>query len=225
MSEAGPQVPVVLLLAGVALLPLVLVMVTSYAKVAVVLHILRGALGPAQVPPALVITGLALVLTAFIMAPTGLAAYQAARPELTGGAGASPLSREGLGSVFKAAAAARGPVEGFLRKNTARAELELFQQLARRGGSGGAAAPTLSDDHLLVLVPAFVVGQLKAAFLIGFLLFIPFIIVDLVVGNVLLSLGMHMLNPGTVALPFKLLLFVLADGWSLLTRGLVLSYA
>ncbi len=221
---SGVQIPLVLVLAGLALLPLLLVMITSYAKVAVVLHIFRGALGSAQVPPTLVITGLALVLTGFIMAPTGLKVYQAAQPALAAGALAEPLSKQGVQSLAQAAVKAHQPISQFLLRNSAAEERRIFLELAQRGAKQGGLGAQVRPEHMMVLLPAFAVGQLKAAFLIGFLLFIPFLIVDLVVANVLLALGMHMLAPASVALPFKLLLFVLADGWILLTQGLVLSY-
>lgn len=225
MSSGGGagQLPLVLVLTGVALIPLLLVMITSYAKIAVVLHILRGALGAGQVPPALVLTGLALLLTAVIMAPTATVAYEAARPELTDSALEKPLSTDGVRVMARAAIKAQGPVMAFLRRNSDAEERALFLKLSNRGGKSQ-PAKTVHEDHPLVLLPAFVVGQLRTAFLIGFLLFIPFLVVDLLVANVLLALGLNMLAPAAVALPFKLLLFVLADGWSLLSQGLVLSY-
>ncbi len=223
MSGGGEQLPLVLVLTGVALIPLLLVMITSYAKVAVVLHILRGALGAGQVPPALVLTGLALLLTAVIMAPTATRAYEAAKPTLEQEALTRPLTREGVGAMARAADKASGPVMAFLKRNSDAEERALFGKLANRGRSGD--EPKVKEEHPLVLLPAFVVGQLRTAFLIGFLLFIPFLVVDLLVANVLLALGMNMLAPAAVALPFKLLLFVLADGWTLLSQGLVLSYA
>lgn len=225
MSGGTDQLPLVLVLTGVALVPLLLVMITSYAKIAVVLHILRGALGAGQIPPALVLTGLALLLTAVIMAPTALTAYEAARPELNDEALARPLSPAGVGAMGRAALKARGPVMAFLQRNSDDGERALFLKLANRGMAGQTPpAAKVDENHPLVLLPAFVVGQLRTAFLIGFLLFIPFLVVDLLVANVLLALGMNMLAPAAVALPFKLLLFVLADGWSLLSQGLVLSY-
>lgn len=205
-------------LAILALVPVLLVMMTSYAKIAVVLHILRSALGHAQVPPALVITGLALVLSVYVMAPTGIEVYEAVRPEL------SDLPPEGpsVQALLVAASKAKGPVAEFLFRNSPEAERRLFQGLARRNLASAGAVP--GDHDLLVLLPAFAIGQLKAAFLIGFFLFIPFLVIDLVVANLLLTLGMNLVAPQAMALPFKLLLFVLVDGWSLLARGLVLSY-
>ena len=157
------------------------------------------------------------------MAPTATAAYEAARPELNDSALDKPLSPAGVGVLARAAVKAQGPVVAFLRRNSDAEERALFLKLSSRG-SKGQPTPTVDEDHPLVLLPAFLVGQLRTAFLIGFLLFIPFLVVDLLVANVLLALGMNMLAPAAVALPFKLLLFVLADGWSLLSQGLVLSY-
>ena len=223
-NEPGSRpLSTVVTLAALSLVPLVLVMITSYAKVAVVLHILRTALGSSSVPPTSVITGLAVVLTVYIMTPTGLEVYKKVQPVAETGKGQSLLSAAGARALYDAASRAREPVRKFLVRHSRPRDVKLFVELARRGRPAREHASITSRD-LLVVVPAFVIGQLKSAFEIGFLLFIPFLIIELVVSNILLSLGMHMLSPSTVSLPFKLLLFVMADGWHLLARGLVLSY-
>ncbi len=222
---ASSPVSVVLLLAGLTLLPFLLVMTTSFIKFSVVLSILRSAIGTPQVPPTIVITGLAVVLTGYVMAPTGAEIYEALKKDgkLKGGS-AQLLSGRSASELFAAAVAAREPVRRFLLKHSSPRDRALMLRLTKRLWPAP-QAKLVSQRHLLVLVPAFVIGQLAAAFKIGFLIFVPFLIIDMVVANVLLALGMHMLSPTTVSLPFKLLLFVLVDGWALLTQGLVLSYA
>lgn len=222
---AGSQpLPVLLLLAALSLLPFVLVMVTSFVKIAVVLSILRSALGTQQVPPTVVITGLAVILTAYVMTPTGLEVYEAVKPVLKQDAGKQGFfSAASADTLYKAAQLAKEPIRKFLVKQSRPQDRVMFRDLARRMRPKDQRA-AVGDNDLLVVVPAFVIGQLTAAFQIGFLIFIPFLIIDMVVANILLALGMHMLSPTTVSLPFKLLLFVLVDGWFLLTQGLVMSY-
>jgi len=140
------------------------------------------------------------------------------------GKGAQLTSGEAADAVINAASRAREPVRGFLAKHAHARDRAMFTDLAKRMRRPVERAE-VHDTDLLVLTPAFVTSELKEAFSIGFLLFIPFLIIDIVVANVLLSLGMHMLSPTTISLPFKLLLFVLVDGWALLARGLVLSYS
>jgi type III secretion protein R len=222
-------------LAALAALPLLLVVVTSFVKIAVVLGILRNALGIPGVPPAAVMMGVTVVLTAFIMAPVGLAMVQAGEQALAeappeappppDGAPAPPggALNEGTASwdqISAVAAATVEPLRAFLSSHAHPDETALFVDLSRHGGSTEAMAA----DDLLVLAPAFVVSELREAFEIGFLLFVPFLVLDLVVANILLGLGMPMLSPTAVSLPFKLLLFVVVDGWTLIAQGLVASY-
>jgi type III secretion protein R len=157
-----------------------------------------------------VVTGLALVLSIVVMAPTGADIYQAVKPD---------LQREAYGD---AASHASEPLRTFLTRHSHEKDRQTFAELSTKLWAGRAGAPGESD--LLVLAPAFVTSELKAAFAIGFLLFLPFLIVDLLVASVLASVGMNGLPPATVALPFKLLLFVLVDGWLLLAKGLILGY-
>jgi type III secretion protein R len=188
-----------------------------------VLSILRSAIGSAQVPPGQVLTGLALILTLFVMAPTGERIYRAVEPVLGVGAGAELLSGESVHALALAGERAKEPLREFLIKHADRRDRALFHGLALKMRSPAERA-AIADGDLLVVVPAFVTSELRRAFEIGFLLFIPFLVVDLVVANLLLALGMHMLAPATIALPFKLLLFVLADGWHLVIRGLIEGY-
>ena len=217
--------PVLLLVAVVALslLPFLLLLMTSFVKIAVVLAILKSALGAAQIPPSQVVTGLALILTIYVMAPTGERMYRAVEPELARGAGTELLSGQGALALVQAADKAKEPMREFLLRHASGRDRGVFAALALRLRTGDARA-SVTDRDFLVLVPAFLASELRRAFEIGFLVFIPFLVVDLVIANLLVALGMSMLSPTTVSLPFKLLLFVLADGWQLLLRGLVESY-
>jgi type III secretion protein R len=212
-------IPLLLAMAALSLLPFAVLMMTCFVRISVVLSILRSAIGTPQVPPTLVLTGLALVLTLAVMAPTGERVWLAVRPVL----GADLAGAESLAALETAAGRAREPMRQFLLDHTALRERATFYALALRGRPAAERAG-VSDRDLAVVVPAFVTSELRRAFEIGFLLFIPFLVIDMVVANLLLALGMHMLSPTTVSLPFKLLLFVLADGWQLVVRGLVESY-
>jgi type III secretion protein R len=286
-------VVMVIILGSLALAPFVLVMLTSFVKMSVVLSILRNALGTQNVPPNQVITGLAFVLTFFVMTPVVKQMYKDAGSI----AGTKDMiSEASVKSVFDAVGRGKEPLRRFLIKHAHNEDRLLFVELARRldessqtahpqpsvapttpspstsiapissttltvtpaapatvtntvPASGNVAAqlssvPTpnvpasqpvspapvaeetspLSKDDFQVIIPAFVTSQLKEAFQIGFLIFLPFIIIDMVIANILLAMGMSMLSPSVISLPFKLLLFVLVDGWFLIVRGLVLSY-
>ena len=209
------------MLALMALLPFALIMVTSFVKVAVVLSILRTAIGAQQVPPNKIITGLALVLSVYIMAPVGQDMYAELRPYLE--AHEAEELDIGVASIEAMVGDVGEPLRQFLLTHADEKDRQMLHQLAHEMRSED-QRETLSDDAFLILVPAFVVTELRIAFTIGFILFVPFIVVDLVVANVLLSLGMHMLSPTTISLPFKLLLFVLVDGWYLVIKGLIVGY-
>jgi type III secretion protein R len=231
LAEVAPQGwfadrPIVMvgLLAGMSLLPFLLVLMTSFVKIAVVLSIVRNAIGAPQVPPTQVVTGLAFVLSLFVMAPVGQDIYTRVQPLLDQARGPAQGSAQTADAIVLAAVQAREPLRGFLAQHAHARDRAMFTDLARRMRRPEDRA-SVADTDFLVLTPAFLTSELKEAFSIGFLLFIPFLIVDIVVANVLLSLGMHMLSPQTISLPFKLLLFVLVDGWALLARGLVLGYA
>ena len=210
-------------MAALSLLPFILLLMTSFVKIAIVLSILKSALGAPQIPPSQVITGLALILTLYVMAPTGERMFRAIEPDLGRGVGAELVSGQSLEALGIAADKAKEPLRDFLLKHASARDRGLFHGLALRLRTP-AERSGITDRDFLVLVPAFLVSELRRAFEIGFLIFIPFLVVDLVISNLLLALGMHMLSPTTVSLPFKLLLFVLADGWQLLLRGLVESY-
>jgi type III secretion protein R len=217
--------PLVLMLAmaALSLLPFVLLLMTSFVKISVVLSILKGALGTPQIPPGQVVTGLALILTLYVMAPTGERMYRAIEPLLGRTGGAEIVSAQTVDVVSAAGERAKEPLREFLLKHASPRDRAVFHGLALRMRTPEERA-TITDRDLVVAVPAFLTSELRRAFEIGFLLFLPFLVVDMVIANLLLALGMHMLSPTTVSLPFKLLLFVIADGWQLLLRGLVESY-
>ena len=217
--EPGPlaaqPVSWLVLLAAAALLPVALVTLTSFLKITVVLSTLRAALGAPQVPPSTAVTGLALVLTLLVMAPVGEEAWAAAT---------TPPPAPGAAGTLEAGARALGPLRRFLSRQARADDRASFLELAQRLRPPGRAGEVGAED-LAVLAPAFVVSELRRAFTIGFLLFLPFLVVDLVVANVLLALGLTQLSPTSVALPLKLLLVVAADGWRVLAQGLAASYA
>jgi type III secretion protein R len=201
------------LLGLLALLPVALVTLTSFLKIAVVLSIARSALGAPQVPPSTAVTGLALVLTALVMAPVAEESLALAREGGWEG---------GVRGTAAALARAAEPLRAFLDRHARADDPAAFLDVAARLRRD-ARLPAATD--LAVLAPAFIVSELRRAFTIGFLVFVPFLVVDLVISNVLLALGLTQLSPSSVALPFKLLLFVAVDGWKLLARALALSYA
>jgi flagellar biosynthetic protein FliP len=202
-------IQLIALLTVLSLAPSILVMVTSFTRIVVVLSLLRTALGTATAPPNSVIISLALFLTGFVMAPVLQNAYDL---------GVRPLINNEIG-VDQAFERASDPLRGFMLKNVRDKDLQLFMDMSRE------ARPDRPEDtSLRVLVPAFMISELKRAFEIGFLLFLPFLVIDLVVASVLMSMGMMMLPPVVVSLPFKLIFFVLVDGWNLVAGSLVQSY-
>jgi len=206
-----------------AVVPIVLIMMTSFVKIAVVLALIRNALGTQQIPPNQVVTGLALILTIYIMVPVGIEAYRNAESVVQQTTNQGFLSAATLGLAQEAAVKAREPVRAFLAKFASEKDRSLFFNLAKKMRKPE-DRDQVHDNDFLILVPAFVVSELAKAFQIGFIIFLPFLVIDMVVANILLSLGMFQLSPVTVSLPFKLLLFVLVDGWYLIAKGLVLGY-
>lgn len=198
----------------IALAPFFAVMVTSFTKIVVVLSLIRNALGLQQVPPNIVLNGLALILSLYVMYPT-MQKMAAASGET-----AVPAQTDQL---FKAVDRSKEPLRAFLLQHSDPAERVFFQRtqqkVAERNGTTAAR-----ETDFIVIVPAFVVKELTVAFQIGFFVFLPFLVIDMVISNILLALGMMMLSPTTISLPLKLLLFVLVDGWVKISHGLVLSY-
>ena len=199
----------VALLTVLSLAPSILVMVTSFTRIVVVLSLLRTALGTATAPPNAVMISLAMFLTAFVMWPTFTTAYDT---------GVRPLMANEI-TPEQAFDRAADPFRAFMMKNVREKDLKLFMDL-----SGQPAPDKPEDMSLRILVPSFMISELRRAFEIGFLLFLPFLIIDLVVASVLMSMGMMMLPPVVVSLPFKLIFFVLVDGWHLVAGSLVQSY-
>lgn len=207
------------LLVGLSLVPFMAVLATSYTKLVIVLGLLRMALGTQQTPPNMVINGLAIVLTVFIMAPVGFKLQESVQQRL--GSEAENITLRDVSGVVGDALPV---VKDFLAQNTAERDRQFFMQAATRLWPPE-YRDQVTSDHLLILLPAFTISELSEAFQIGFLIYLVFVIIDLVVGTVLLSMGMMMLSPSVVSLPFKLLLFVALDGWSRLIQGMVTTYA
>ncbi len=206
---AGTGVALLALLTLLSLAPALLMMVTAFTRIVVVLALLRNAIGVPQLPPNQIIIGLALFLTAFIMAPQWRAIHETA---------VQPYLR---GEITEAEAFQRGqqPIREFMLRQTREQDLALFVRL-----SGSPQPNTVDDVPTYVVIPAFIISELKTAFQMGFILFIPFLIIDLIVSSALLSMGMMMLPPMVVSLPFKILLFVLVNGWYLIAGSLVRSF-
>jgi type III secretion protein R len=201
----------------IGVLPIFIVMLTAYTKIVVVLSLLKNALGLQQVPPAIVTNGLALVLTWYVMYPVGtqiMAAVDAHQQK--------PVASQKL-TIPDVLDFGKEPVRAFLDKHARDHERAFFMDAARRL-MGEKVAATLTPKDFVILVPAFVVSELTVAFLIGVLVALPFVVIDMIVANVLLALGMQMMSPTIVSLPIKLLLFVMIDGWSRLSHALVLTY-
>lgn len=217
VSRPGPggsqtwslSVQTLVLLTSLSFLPAALLMMTGFTRVVIVLGLLRTALGTATSPPNQVLIGLSLFLTFFVMSPVLDRVYTDAY---------KPLSENRI-SLEQAAERAAAPMKAFMLKQTREKDLALFAQMARTPEMQGP-----EDVPLRVLVPAFVTSELKTAFQIGFTIFIPFLIIDLVVASVLMAMGMMMVPPATISLPFKLMLFVLVDGWQLLLGSLAQSF-
>lgn len=222
-SVVNQPLTLLVLLAAMSLAPFVLIMITSFVKISVVLSILRNAMGTQQIPPTQVINGIAIILTIYIMYPVMLQMKDATASLLDERTGKPLLSDATTSLVRQAADTAKEPLRQWLLKHTHYKDRVLFYGLAKRMRTPEQQVG-LTEKSLIVVVPAFVISELKEAFQIGFLLFIPFIVIDMVVSNILLAMGMQMLSPVTISLPFKLLLFILIDGWYLLARGLVMGY-
>ncbi|WCM87906.1 type III secretion system export apparatus subunit SctR [Acidovorax sp. NCPPB 3576] len=204
-------------LMALAVLPFAAMVVTSYTKVVVVLGLLRNALGIQQVPPNMVLNGIAIIISIYVMAPVAMEAADQIQ-------NAPPSSQtSNTQQLLAAASAAKEPFRQFLVKHAHPAEKAFFLKSAQAIWPQERAKALLADD-LIVVAPAFLLTELTAAFRIGFLLYLAFVIVELVIANVLLAMGLSQVSPTNIAIPFKLLLFVVLDGWSQVMHGLVLTY-
>lgn len=208
-AQVVDSVKLLILLTGLTLVPAFLVMLTSFTRIVIVLSLLRHALGTHQTPPNQVLIGLALFLTVFVMAPV----YDRIKDEAVEPFLANQITQE------EAQELGAKPLREFMLKQTREKDLELFIKLARMN------APHNRDDlPMRVVIPSFIVSELKTAFAMGFLLYLPFLVIDMAVASILMSMGMFMLPPVMISLPFKLLLFVLVDGWYLVVKSLVESF-
>lgn len=199
---------------SLAFLPVIAIAGTAFIKIALVLAILRSALGAPGVPPTSVLTALAVVLTMFVMGPVSTQMLDCLESITAFGQTTNdPLGIAQARSLYESAS---GPLLDFLRLNTPDSEIAFFSEL-----SGN---PQLPEPGLTIMLPAFAVGEIIEAFLIGFLLFIPFLVIDLIVANTLLALGMHMTQPAAISLPLKLLLFIAVDGWHIVLSGIMVNY-
>ena len=207
--QFSSSVQMILGIAVISLAPFFLVSVTSFLRIIIVFSLIRTAIGTQQIPPTSVLVGIALFMTIYIMNPV----WQEVNAKAI-----TPYN-QGKYSEVKAFETGMEPIKKFMLKQTREKDLRLFVQFAK------IQPPTRPEDvPTYVAIPAFMISELKTAFQIGFLLFIPFLIVDLVVSNILLSLGMFMLSPVMISLPFKILLFILVDGWNLIAQGLLMSF-
>ena len=210
-------------LAGLAILPFAVMLLTSYVKIVVVLSLLRNALGVQQSPPNQVLNGIALLMTIYVMFPTGVAMYKAGGDYMVKEAPPQLISGQTAQYIVNVVDKSKEPLRDFMQRNIAAKHINSFYQLAYRSLPED-FRKDLKPNDFIVLIPAFITSQLKAAFEIGVLIYLPFFVIDLVTSNILLAMGMMMLSPLTIALPLKLLLIVMVDGWTVIIQGLVLSF-
>lgn len=215
MYDLSPTT-LIFLMVSVGIAPFALMMVTSYVKIVVVVSIVRNALGVQQVPPSTVLNGLAIVLSIFIMAPTVM--------KTTDLVGAQRLPENATPTqLIEIVKKSSGPLINFLNDNSEKRIKVLFERTARRVWPAE-QQDKIAGNNLMILIPSFTISELTKAFQIGFLLYLPFVAIDLIISNILLAMGMMMVSPMTISLPFKLLLFVTLDGWLKICQGLMLSY-
>jgi len=210
-------------IAGLSLMPFAVMLFTSYLKMVVVLSLLRNALGVQQTPPNQVLNGIALILTAYVMFPTALLMYNSVQPTLGDKAPTELLSADTAGYVAQVVNKAKEPLRNFMLSNTSNKHLNSFYRMAYNLFPEPYKS-SLSPNDFIIILPSFISSQLKGAFEIGVMIYLPFFVVDLVTSNILLAMGMMMLSPLTIALPIKLLLLVMIDGWTVLMQGLVLTF-
>ena len=209
LPNLEPSLQIVVLMVLLSMLPLIVVTMTPFLRIIIVLSLLRTSIGTQQVPPNLVLIGMAIIITGYVMGPTLGEINQKAL---------IPLSNQKI-TVPQAMGEAYVPLRKFMLKQTEMKDLAFFYQISK------APNPNSPEDvEFRQLVAAFLLSELRTAFQIGFLIFIPFLVIDLIIANILLALGMIMLSPTIVSLPFKLLIFVAVDGWTLIIKGLVQSF-
>jgi type III secretion protein R len=216
MNDAPSTVGFIILLTILGLLPFLMVTMTAFLKISVVMFIIRNALGLQQTPPTMVLYSIALILTVFVSLPL--------IEDVSNRVAAHPLDTSSLDKLQESANVVKDPVKAYLIRFAKPAERQFFLSSTARIWPESARA-NVKDDDFIILLPAFVSSELTRAFEIGFLLFLPFLIIDIVVSNILMAMGMMMVSPTLISLPLKLFLFVAVDGWSRLMHGLILSYA
>ena len=223
MSSNPDMVTKLAVLAGLSLLPFAIMLLTSFIKIIIVLSLLRNALGVQQTPPNQVLNGIALLVTIYVMFPTGLAMYDAAEDVIKTQNPKEMFSPQNAAFIINVADKAKEPLRGFLQRNTLEKHISSFYQLANHKFPEPYKSQ-LKQSDFIILIPSFITSQLKTAFEIGVLIYLPFFVIDLVVSNILLAMGMMMLSPLTIALPIKLLLLVMVDGWTVLVQGLAMTF-
>jgi len=216
MTDAPSTVGFIILLTILGLLPFLMVTMTAFLKISVVMFIIRNALGLQQTPPTMVLYSIALILTVFVSLPL--------IEDVSNRIAAHPLDTSSLDKLQESANVVKDPVKAYLIRFAKPGERQFFLSSTARIWPESARA-NVKDDDFIILLPAFVSSELTRAFEIGFLLFLPFLIIDIVVSNILMAMGMMMVSPTLISLPLKLFLFVAVDGWSRLMHGLILSYA
>ncbi|MDX2085420.1 MAG: flagellar type III secretion system pore protein FliP [Candidatus Melainabacteria bacterium] len=208
LATMDPALQLIVLMASLSLLPFVIVSMTSFLRYIVVLSILKTALGTQQVPPAMVLVGMALIMTLYTMSPVFSEIYQTV----------TPLMQQNK-TIVEVLTKGSEPLKQFMMRQTRETDVEVFVSMSRK------KQPDSPEElGIWEVAPAFMLSELRTSFEIGFLIFIPFVVLDLVVANILLALGMMMLSPTIISLPFKILIFVAVDGWSLIVSGLVKSF-
>ncbi|CAM0117899.1 Type III secretion integral inner membrane protein [Rhabdochlamydiaceae symbiont of Dictyostelium giganteum] len=223
-ATAPPQlITQITVLVGLSILPYAVMLLTSYVKIVVVLSLLRNALGVQQSPPNQVLNGIALMMTVYVMFPTAMSMYTAASTAIQTNPPQEFLTGASASYMVGVVNAGKEPLKEFLKRNTISKHITSFYQLASKSFPPE-IKPSLQPTDFIVLIPAYITSQLKAAFEIGVAIYLPFFVIDLVVSNILLAMGMMMLSPLTIALPLKLLLIVMIDGWTLLIQNLVLTF-
>ncbi len=208
IKDLNPIIQMLIVMTVFSLLPFVFCCMTSFLRFVIVFSMLKTAMGTQQVPPSIVIIGLSMILTFFTMGPTFQRMYDM---------GSVPYKQNQ--NIVEAISEGSKPLKEFMMKQTRESDLAFFVELSQK-------TPPKSPEEITVwqVAPAFIISELKTAFEIGFIIFVPFIVLDLVVANILLALGMFMLSPTIISLPFKLLIFIAVDGWALIVQGLVTSY-
>lgn len=215
MSNFDP-ITLAVVLALMALLPTLVVVTTSFLKIAIVMSLIRNALGVQQIPPNLALYGMALIITAYIMAPVGHKIYENTLQQ--------PQAMKSIEGLMNGIQKGAEPLRTFMVRNSKVEQRDYFVSAAAKMW-GPELSANVKPTDFLVLMPAFLVSELTSAFQIGFLLYLPFVVIDLIISNILLAMGMMMVSPVTISLPLKLFLFVMVDGWSRLIHGLIMTYA